>query len=133
MNEVSGRWRVAIVAGSLALVGGPLAALAQQETSPISEERGRVGAAERMKQSRPEAQQAAKPVAAEVRMLAVTGTVVSVDQEARTVILRDDEGSEFTVQVPANEPSLDQLKEGDRIDVNILQPLELAPPTDERQ
>jgi hypothetical protein len=125
MTDLGGRWPVATLAGALALAGGMSGVMAQQN-APISDERGRVGPEELLKARRQaKAPPVVPPVAAEVKMLAATGTVVSVDHDARTVTLSDDEGSTLTVQVPPGATSFDQLKEGDRINVNILQPLEL--------
>ena len=70
-----------------------------------------------------------EPVAAEVKALVATGTVMSIDRDSRSVVVRDDLGEEVTVQIPADATSFDRLEVGDRIDLNVLQPLEIAPPT----
>jgi Cu/Ag efflux protein CusF len=125
MTDVAGRWRVATLAGALALTGGVSGVMAQR-SPPSSDERGRVGPEELIRGRRQAKEPTVvPPVAAEVKMLAATGTVVSVDRDARTVTLSDDEGSTLTVQVPPDDANFDQLKEGDRINVNIRQPLEL--------
>jgi hypothetical protein len=123
------RTRVALLSGSLVFGGGIVGALAQ-EGSKAAEERGRLGAVELAEQARPPKAEAPQPVAAEVKARMVTGTVTAIDREARSVVLREDlSGEELTVQIPDDATSFDQLKVGDRMDVNLLQPLELAPPS----
>jgi hypothetical protein len=130
MRHVGGRTQAAMFSGALVFAGGITGVTAAEE-SKASHERGRVGAVELMEQARAK-EQAPLPVAAEVKALVVTGTVMDIDREARSVILRDElSGEEVTVQVPPDATSFDQLKVGDRIDVNMLQPLELAPPKPE--
>lgn len=128
MTRVGGRARAALLSASVVLAGGTTGAMAQHG-SKAADERGRVGSAERMEQARERSEAAAQPIAAEVKARVVTGTVMLIDREARSVVLRDvDTGEEFSVQIPANAENFDQLEAGDRMDVNILQPLELAPP-----
>ena len=125
MRNLSGRTQVAMLSGSLVFAGGVAVAVAEGG-SKAAEDRGRQGAVELVEQAH-EAE-APQAVAAEVKALMVTGTVTAIDRQERSVVLRDDlSGEEFTVLIPADATTFDQLKVGDRMDVNMLQPLELAP------
>jgi hypothetical protein len=127
MTHVGGRMQAAMLSGALVFAGA-ITGVTAAEDSKASDERGRVGPVELIEQARAK-EQAPLPVAAEVKALIVTGTVIDIDREARSVLLRDDDsGEEVTVQIPPDATSFDQLKVGDRIDVNMLQPLELARP-----
>jgi hypothetical protein len=131
MSHVTGRTRmwVALLSGSLVFAGGIAGALAQ-EGSKAAEERGRMGAVELAEQARPPKAEPPQAVAAEVKARMVTGTVTAIDREARSVVLREDlSGEELTVEIPDDATSFDQLKVGDRMDVNLLQPLELTRPS----
>ena len=129
MRHHCGRTRAALLSGSLVFTGGVAGAMAQQG-SRAADERGRQGAVELVEQARADkTTDAPQAVAAEVKALMVTGTVTAIDRQERSVVLRDDlSGEEFTVLIPADATTFDQLKVGDRMDVNMLQPLELAPP-----
>jgi hypothetical protein len=127
MRNLSGRTQAAVLSGSLVFAGGVAAAVAQQG-SRAAEDRGRQGAVELVEQAQAQKTEAPQAVAAEVKALMVTGTVTAIDRQQRSVVLRDDlSGEEFTVLIPADATTFDQLKVGDRMDVNMLQPLELAP------
>ena len=138
MSHLGARTCAAVLSGSLVFAGAAGGAMAQDEVgSKAAEERGRVGAVDLSKQSRaqkaevPAPARQQLPVAAEVKARMVTGTVTAIDREERIVVLRDElSGEEITVLIPADAKTFDQLKVGDIVDVNMLQPLELAPPSE---
>jgi hypothetical protein len=129
MKFLNGRTQAAVLAGSL-VFGGGVASVMADKGSPVSDNRGRQGPVDLVKEAREsEGEVTMVPVAAEVKALVATGTVMSIDRDSRSVVVRDDAGEEVTVQIPADANSFDRLEVGDRIDLNVLQPLEIAPPT----
>ena len=106
MRNLSGRTQAAVLSGSLVFAGGVPGRWRRRVRGPptIGAARERWSWSSRRKRRESEAPQ---PVAAEVKALMVTGTVMAIDREARSVVLRDDlSGEEFTVLIPADATTL---------------------------
>jgi hypothetical protein len=66
------------------------------------------------------------PVVSQGEVVRSTGIVQSKDENGRTVLLRDDSGRQFRVDVPANMSRFQTLKKGDRVDVTYYQATAVA-------
>src|SRR4051812_43169715 len=51
----------------------------------------------------------------------MSGTVTEIDRSKRTVTVRDTQGKDHKIDVPADAPNFDSLKKGDRVDATYTE------------
>jgi hypothetical protein len=73
----------------------------------------------------PSAQQPTTAMTQKTERISTTATVANVDAQKRDLMLRSDDGTQFTVEVPRS-VKLDQIHEGDRVKIDYYEAIGLS-------
>jgi Cu/Ag efflux protein CusF len=75
--------------------------------------------------NQPSSQEPATTITQRTKKISATATVDKVDAQKRDLTLRNDDGTEFTVEVPKT-VKLDQIREGDRVKIDYYEAVGLS-------